>query len=103
MHAPVKLYLASSNPGKLDEFRALADWALQFSSTTFVDQVANDLLDHKPPTTSSTIALAGKQVPVAAVRVEVITPDTVKSLLVDSGFLTADEVPACKAHLAAVP
>jgi XTP/dITP diphosphohydrolase len=25
--APVKLYLASSNPGKLDEFRALADWA----------------------------------------------------------------------------
>jgi XTP/dITP diphosphohydrolase len=27
VHAPVKLYLASSNPGKLDEFRALADWA----------------------------------------------------------------------------
>ena len=27
MRAPVKLYLASSNPGKLDEFRALADWA----------------------------------------------------------------------------
>ena len=27
MHAPVKLYLASSNPGKLDEFRALAEWA----------------------------------------------------------------------------
>lgn len=26
MRAPVKLYLASSNPGKLDEFRALADW-----------------------------------------------------------------------------
>jgi len=27
VRAPVKLYLASSNPGKLDEFRALADWA----------------------------------------------------------------------------
>jgi XTP/dITP diphosphohydrolase len=26
VRAPVKLYLASSNPGKLDEFRALADW-----------------------------------------------------------------------------
>ena len=26
MRAPVKLYLASSNPGKLDEFRALAEW-----------------------------------------------------------------------------
>jgi XTP/dITP diphosphohydrolase len=27
VRAPVKLYLASSNPGKLDEFRALAAWA----------------------------------------------------------------------------
>jgi len=27
VRAPAKLYLASSNPGKLDEFRALADWA----------------------------------------------------------------------------
>jgi XTP/dITP diphosphohydrolase len=27
VRAPVKLYLASSNPGKLEEFRALADWA----------------------------------------------------------------------------
>jgi XTP/dITP diphosphohydrolase len=27
VRALVKLYLASSNPGKLDEFRALADWA----------------------------------------------------------------------------
>jgi XTP/dITP diphosphohydrolase len=30
VRAPVKLYLASSNPGKLDEFRALADWARGF-------------------------------------------------------------------------
>jgi XTP/dITP diphosphohydrolase len=27
VRAPVKLYLASSNPGKLDEFRDLTDWA----------------------------------------------------------------------------
>jgi XTP/dITP diphosphohydrolase len=26
VRAPAKLYLASSNPGKLDEFRALAEW-----------------------------------------------------------------------------
>ena len=49
----------------------------------------------------SSIALAGKSVPVAAVRVEVVTPDTVKPLLVDTGFLTADEIPACKSRLAA--
>jgi D-xylose transport system substrate-binding protein len=66
-------------------------------------EVAHDLLNGKKPTTSQTIALAGKDVPVVAVRVEVVTPDTVKSLLVDSGFLTADELPACKSHLAVVP
>jgi XTP/dITP diphosphohydrolase len=32
VRAPVKLYLASSNPGKLDEFRALADWARSSAS-----------------------------------------------------------------------
>ncbi len=63
-------------------------------------EVARDLLNGDKPTTSATIALAGKDVPVVAVRVEVITPETVKSLLVDSGFLTADELPACKSHLA---
>lgn len=66
-------------------------------------EVANDLLHGHSPTSGATIALAGKQVPVAAVRVEVITPDTVKSLLVDSGFLTADELPSCKSHLASIP
>jgi D-xylose transport system substrate-binding protein len=65
--------------------------------------VANDLLNDHPPATASTIALGGKQVPVVAVRVEVVTPETVKSLLVDTGFLTADELPACKRHLASVP
>jgi XTP/dITP diphosphohydrolase len=38
VHAPVKIYFASSNPGKLAEFRALAesDAARDLSSTTFL-------------------------------------------------------------------
>jgi D-xylose transport system substrate-binding protein len=64
-------------------------------------EVAKQLLDGKPAAAPTTIALAGKQIPVAAVRVEVITPETVKPLLVDSGFLRADEIPACKSRLAA--
>jgi D-xylose transport system substrate-binding protein len=64
-------------------------------------EVAKQLLDGKPAAAPTTIALAGKQIPVAAVRVEVVTPDTVKPLLVDSGFLRADEIPACKSRLAA--
>lgn len=65
-------------------------------------EVAKQLLDGARPEAGSSIALAGASVPVAAVRVEVVTPDTVKSLIVDSGFLTADELPACKNRLAAV-
>jgi D-xylose transport system substrate-binding protein len=64
-------------------------------------ETAKQLFDGESPAAGSSIALAGKSVPVAAVRVEVITPDTVKSLIVDSGFLTADELPACKSRLAA--
>ena len=37
----------------------------------------------------------------AAVRVEVVTPDNVKALIVDSGFLAASELPACAGKLAA--
>jgi XTP/dITP diphosphohydrolase len=33
VRAPVKLFLASSNPGKLDEFRALADWTRRSTSS----------------------------------------------------------------------
>ena len=62
---------------------------------------AKQLLDGDSPMAGSSIALAGKSVPVAAVRVEVITADTVKPLLVDTGFFTADELPACKERLAA--
>jgi D-xylose transport system substrate-binding protein len=36
----------------------------------------------------------------AAVRVEVVTPDNVKALIVDSGFLAASELPACAGKLA---
>jgi D-xylose transport system substrate-binding protein len=67
-------------------------------------EVAKQLLtakDGKPAEAPTTITLAGKSIPVAAVRVEVVTPDTVKPLLVDSGFLRADEIPACKSRLAA--
>jgi D-xylose transport system substrate-binding protein len=64
-------------------------------------EVARDLVKGDKPAAATTIALGGKNVPVAAVRVEVITADTVKPLLVDSGFLTVDELPACKSRLAA--
>lgn len=64
-------------------------------------ETAKRLYDGETPMAGSSIALGGGSVPVAAVRVEVITPDTVKPLLVDSGFLTADEIPACKSRLAA--
>ena len=63
-------------------------------------EVARKLLDNELPKSDATIALGGARVPVAAVRVEVITPETIKPLLVDSGFLTADELPACKGRLA---
>jgi D-xylose transport system substrate-binding protein len=62
--------------------------------------VAKQLLDGAPPKAPATIALAGKPVPVAAVRVEVVTPDNVKPLLVDTGFLAASEIPACAKKLA---
>jgi len=65
-------------------------------------ETAKQLLDGATPAAGSSIALAGKSVPVAAVRVEVVTPDNVKPLLVDTGFLSADELPACKNRLAAV-
>jgi D-xylose transport system substrate-binding protein len=64
--------------------------------------VAKQLFDGTTPAAGSSIALAGGNIPVAAVRVEVVTPETVKPLIVDSGFLSADELPACKSRLAAV-
>ena len=64
-------------------------------------ETAKKLFDGESPMAGSSIQFAGKSVPVAAVRVEVVTPDTVKSLIVDSGFLTAGELPACANRLAA--
>lgn len=65
-------------------------------------EVAKQLLDGTRVEAGSSVALAGATVPVAAVRVEVVTPETVKALIVDTGFLSADELPACKNRLAAV-
>ena len=45
-------------------------------------------------------AATAAETPVELVRVSVVTPDTVKPLLVDSGFLSVDELPACKTKLA---
>ena len=73
---------------------------IQPLATTAAD-VAKTLVDGRAPKRgSATVALAGGDVPVAAVRVEVVTPDNVKSLLVDSGFLSAQELPACANKLA---
>ncbi|MBA3393381.1 MAG: substrate-binding domain-containing protein [Deltaproteobacteria bacterium] len=64
-------------------------------------EVAKSLVDgHAPKRGSATVMLGGGDVPVAAVRVDVVTPETVKPLLVDSGFLTAGELPACANRLA---
>jgi len=62
--------------------------------------VAKQLLTGDAAKGSATVTMGGRDVPIAAVRVEVVTPDTVKSLLVDSGFLAANELPACAAKLA---
>jgi D-xylose transport system substrate-binding protein len=64
-------------------------------------ETAKRLYDGASPMAGSSMTFGGKSVPVAAVRVEVITPDNVKPMLVDTGFLTADELPACKNRLAA--
>jgi D-xylose transport system substrate-binding protein len=64
-------------------------------------ETAKKLFDGESPMAGSSIQFAGKSVPVAAVRVEVITPETVKALIVDTGFLTASELPACANRLAA--
>ncbi|HEU0037436.1 MAG TPA: substrate-binding domain-containing protein [Kofleriaceae bacterium] len=63
-------------------------------ATTAAD-VAKSILDGQTPKAEGKVALGGRDIPVVAVRVEVIRPDNVSSL-VKSGFLTADEVPACK-------
>jgi D-xylose transport system substrate-binding protein len=63
-------------------------------------EVAATMLAGEAPAAESTVELDGGKVPVAAVRVEVVTPETVKPLLVDTGFLDAGEIPACAGRLA---
>jgi len=64
-------------------------------------EVAAKLIKGEAPPAGATVALDGAQVPVAAVRVEVVRKDDVKKLLVDTGFLTAGELPGCADKLAA--
>jgi D-xylose transport system substrate-binding protein len=63
-------------------------------------EVARQLVDGRRVEGGSSMSLAGATVPVAAVRVDLVTPETVKSLIVDSGFLSAELLPACKSRLA---
>ncbi|HTM23049.1 MAG TPA: substrate-binding domain-containing protein [Kofleriaceae bacterium] len=63
--------------------------------------VAAELVAGRAPQASTTIELGGGAVPVAAVRVALVTRETVKPLLVDSGFLAPDELPGCAGKLAA--
>jgi len=62
---------------------------------TTAAELAKRVLDGHPPKPEATVSLGGGNVPVVAVRVEVVTPGNVQSLLIDSGFLTAGELPAC--------
>lgn len=65
--------------------------------------VAKQLLDGaRPEGGDGALSLPGTSIPVAAVRVDLVTPETVKSLIVDTGILSADELPGCKTKLAQV-
>lgn len=64
-------------------------------------EVAAALAKGEPVKAHTTIELGGGPVPVAAVRVVLVTPATVKQTVVDNGFLTADALPSCAGRLAA--
>jgi D-xylose transport system substrate-binding protein len=63
-------------------------------------EVAAALANGSPVEGKGTIELGGGPVPVAAVRVALVTPETVKAAIVDSGFLDAGDLPACAGRLA---
>ena len=63
-------------------------------------EVAAALVAGSPVPNHDTMKLDGGDVAFAAVRVAVVTPETVKAQVVDSGFLSADELPACADRLA---
>jgi D-xylose transport system substrate-binding protein len=52
---------------------------------------------------AQTMELGGGQVPMAAVRVALVTPETVKELVVGTGFLGAGDLPGCADRLAQAP
>jgi len=64
-------------------------------------EVAAALARGEPVETQTTLELGGGPVPVAAVRVVLVTPETVKQTVVDNGFLDADALPGCTSRLAA--
>lgn len=74
----------------LKDIKPLAETAVELAK-----QLLAGTAKPGPETPGATIELAGAAIPVAAVRVEPVTKDNVRSLLVESGFLTAGDVPAC--------
>jgi len=57
--------------------------------------VAKQLLDGARVEGGSSVSVDGANIPAAALRVELITPDNVKAQLVDAGVLAAADLPAC--------
>jgi XTP/dITP diphosphohydrolase len=72
VRAPVKLYLASSNPGKLDEFRALADWTRSSANSAVSEDlpVLSAGAGGSPPTASDSPEIEFALVPGFAVMPE---------------------------------
>jgi D-xylose transport system substrate-binding protein len=76
----------------LKDIRPLAETAAE---------VAAALAKGEAPPSKRTVHLGDGDVPVAAVQVVLVTPDTVKQTVVDNGFLSADALPACAGKMAA--
>ena len=66
---------------------------------TTAAEVAKRLMAGEPPKSEATVELAGSSVPIAAVRVELVTVENVKTL-VERGVLTREQLPSCKDKLA---
>jgi D-xylose transport system substrate-binding protein len=75
----------------LKDIRPLAEAAADLAAT---------LVRGEAVTTPAKVTLGGRAVPLVAVRVVLVTADTVKPLIVDSGFLPASSLPGCAARLA---
>ncbi|MCL4226484.1 MAG: substrate-binding domain-containing protein [Myxococcales bacterium] len=69
---------------------------IQPLAETAADVAARLLRGEAPAADAPTQLIAGAPVPVSAVAVEVIGPGDVVRRLVDTGFLSASEVPACR-------